>query len=158
MAAKKNENKGYEMEKMFEIIANDHSYGIYPGEDKMSALEAQVSDAGYRGIADLLETTGQSLDEFLAETKAIEIEIKRIRIDFWEEEKVAVYFTLCLDEEKISTLEWVDSDGDLEVSDSHIDSAHQFSHHLKMFINDKLNDYLNRHRDEVDELFEAIAA
>ncbi|WSG96403.1 hypothetical protein U8P76_05690 [Rhizobium johnstonii] len=144
--------------KLFEFTTHGHSYGIYAGEDKMAALEGQTADAGYRDIADLLEATGQSMDQFLSEVKATEIAIKSIRIDSWEDEKVAVYFTLIQDDRKTRTLEWINSDGDLEVADSHIDSAHEFSQHLKSFIRDKLNAYLDGHREEVDEFFEAIAA
>ncbi|NTI03167.1 hypothetical protein G6K88_14175 [Agrobacterium rhizogenes] len=146
------------MEKMFEIIANGTSYGIYSGKDKMSALETQTVDAGYRDIADLLEKSGQSLNQYLAEVKAVEVEIRNIRINFWEEDKVAVYFKLCLDDKTISTLEWIDSDGDLEITDSHIESAHDFSSYLKDFTRNRLAAYLADHGEDIDELFEALAA
>ena len=142
--------------KLFEIIVTGTSYGLYQGVDKTDAIENQTKDAGYESVADLLEKSGQNEDEFLATMKAVEIEVKGIKLDYWEDEKVAVYFSVYLDGEKTRTLEWVDEDGDLETSDSHIDSAHSFSDHLKDHIRDKLETYLDKHRYDVADLYKNL--
>ncbi len=144
--------------KYFEITANGHSYGLYPGVDKMDAIENQTQDAGYKSVAEMLEMLDQTDGEFFSEVKAVEIELNDIRVDIWEDQNVAVFFTLCLDGEKVQSLEWIDSDGNLEVVDSHVESAHDFSGYLKDFIRDALLKHLDAHREEIDELAKAVAA
>lgn len=138
----------------FEVIANGTSYGIYEAEDKEGALVAHVVDAGYKSVQDASETVGQIESDFRSEFRIEDaIEIKNVRVGLWDDfETPVIFFTLLTGSEEIPTLEWLDPDGDLEVRDSHIKSAHDFGSRTIDIIREQLEDYLTAHRDEVEEL------
>ncbi|MGO4569057.1 hypothetical protein AB4Z52_29420 [Rhizobium sp. 2YAF20] len=145
---------------LYEILANSTSMGIYEAADKTAALEALARDAGYRNLEEIRRLDNSNvpaMDVFLAQYQVREITIQNIRTETWEgdADQLAVYFTLNLDDEKIETLEWIDSDGDLETVDSHVESAHGFSSYVNNFIRDSLNDYIERNRAKIEELQDA---
>ena len=143
----------------FEVIANGTSFGIYQGETREAALLVSVVDAGYKSIADAAERTGQTETEFKATFKVEDaVEIRNVRLELWDEGQTpAIFFTVTVDGEEISTLEWLDSDGDLETRDSHIDAAHNFSWRVNAAIREQLEEYLLAHQDQVAELLQETA-
>ncbi|TCA62713.1 hypothetical protein E0J16_00045 [Rhizobium pisi] len=128
--------------KLFEISANGHSYGLYEGKDKLDAMLAQTVDAGYRDFEGAADVFHQSVDEYLTDLKAEEIVIKNFRVNDWEGEKLAVYFTVEQDDENTDTLEWITDDGDLEEADSHIDCIDNFSEYLRGFVRGELKKFI----------------
>lgn len=143
----------------FEVIANGTSFGIYQGKTREAALLASVIDAGYRSIADAAERTGQIESGFKATFKIEDaVEITNVRLELWGDGQTpAILFTVTVDGEEISTLEWLDSDGDLETRDSHIDAAHNFSWRVNAAVREQLEEYLRTHHSQVTALLREIA-
>lgn len=59
--------------KTFEIIHNGTSYGDILADDEQQAIEAHVIDAGYGSIENMLDVTGESMDEYMSTAQVLEI-------------------------------------------------------------------------------------
>ncbi|MBO9170897.1 hypothetical protein [Rhizobium sp. L245/93] len=80
------------------------------------------------------------------------VEVKKIRAREWEDGKFAVYFTAVVDGEETETLEWLTEDGELEMTDDHLSSAHDFTSEQQNAIRAALNEYISENEEKIAEL------